>query len=236
MVDLFIAYESNSRKAISQIEEGWKDLGPEETAFWNCENARKGGRVLFFVGGKLNAFVGHATYTSNWTIGRSGPWKGEEVIYSTQAKQFSEFVSAAEVKAQTGLTIPKDAMQVPSHLAVNVWKSVRGLPSTSVDKRMEGMTTESKSRYRDPALRSAALAQADGRCVGCKRNYRRIAGGKGEKCLVVHHKKQLKDTDQPRETRVSDLAVVCANCHMMIHANRDKALTIAQLQKLLLKR
>ena len=233
MVDLFIAYESNSRKAISQIEAGWKDLGPDESVFWNCDEAHKGGRVLYFVGGKLNAFVGYATLTSNWTTGRSGLWKGEDVIYSTRVTKFSEFVSASAVKAQTGMAIPRDAMQVPNHLAVSVWKSVRGLPSTAVDKRMEGMLTESKSKFRDPALRSAALARADGRCAGCRKNYRRVAGGKGEKCLVVHHKKQLKDIDQPRETRVSDLAVVCANCHMMLHADRGKALTIAQLQKLL---
>ena len=235
MVDLFIAFESNSRKAISYIEGGWPDFGPGKIAFWNCEDAHKGGRVLFFVGGKLNAFVGYATYTSNWTRGRSGLWKGEEVIYSTQQKRFSEYVSASDVKRETGLPIPRDALQVPSHLATKVWRVARGLPSTAVDKRMEGMVTESKSKYRDPALRSAALALADGRCAGCEKNFRRVAGGKGEKCLVVHHKKQLKDTDQPVETRVSDLAVVCANCHMIIHGNRDKALTIAQLRKLLNK-
>jgi predicted HNH restriction endonuclease len=49
--------------------------------------------------------------------------------------------------------------------------------------------------------------------------------------LVVHHKQQLKDTDQPRETKLSDLAVVCANCHMMIHADPDQALSILQLQR-----
>ena len=232
MVDLFIAYESNSRKAISHIEEGWPFLGPEEMAFWNCVDAHKGGRVLFFVGGKMNAFVGSATYTSNWTTGRSGLWKGKDLIRHTRVKIFSEYVSALDVKRETGLAIPRDAMQVPSHLAARVWRVARGLPSTAVDKRMEGMVTESKSKYRDPALRSAALALADGRCAGCEKNYRRVAGGKGEKCLVVHHKKQLKDTDQPVETRVSDLAVVCANCHMLIHTNRDKALTIAQLRKL----
>lgn len=232
MVDLFIAYESNSRKAISHIEEGWPNLGPEEMAFWSCDEAHKGGRVLFFVGGKMNAFVGSATYTSNWTMGRSGLWKGEDMIRNTRVKIFSEYVSAFDVKRETGLAIPRDAMQVPSHLAAGVWRVARGLPSTAVDKRMEGMVTESKSKYRDPALRSAALALADGRCAGCEKNYRRFAGGKGEKCLVVHHKKQLRDTDQPVETRVSDLAVVCANCHMLIHANRDKALTIAQLRKL----
>lgn len=235
MVDLFIAYESNSRKAISQIEEGWPDLGPDETAFWSCDDAHKGGRVLYFVGGKLNAFVGYGTYASNWTTGRSGLWKGEEVIYRTQTKRFSEYVSASDVKRETGLPIPRDAFQVPNHLAVKVWRTVRGLPSKAVDKRMEGMVTESRSKYRDPALRSAALALANGKCTGCEKNYRRVAGGKGEKCLVVHHKKQLKDTDQPVETRVSDLAVVCANCHMIIHGNRDKALTIAQLRKLLNK-
>lgn len=233
MVDLFIAYESNSRKAISQIEKGWPDLGPYETAFSNCADAHKGGRVLYFVGGKLNSFVGYATYTSNWTTGRSGPWRGEQFIYSSQQKRFSEYVSAFDVKRETGLAIPRDALQVPSHIAAKVWRVARGLPSTAVDKRMEGMVTESKSKYRDPALRSAALAIADGRCAGCEKNFRRIAGGKGEKCLVVHHKKQLKDSDQPVETRVSDLAVVCANCHMMIHADRDKALTLAQLRKLL---
>lgn len=215
------------------MEAGWPDLGPEEVAFWNCDNAHKGARVLYFVGGKLNAFIGHGTYTSDWVLGRTGLWKNEYLIYSTPMIRFSEFVSAADVKKQTGLSFPRDAMQVPNHLASNVWRVVRGLPATSVDRRMEGMVTESKSRFRDPALRSAALAQADGRCAGCGKNYRRVAGGKGEKCLVVHHKKQLKDTDQPVETRVDDLAVVCANCHMMIHADRDKALTIAQLRKLL---
>lgn len=233
MVDLFISFESNSRKAISQMEAGWPALGPDEIAFWHCDEAHKDARVLYFVGGKLNAFIGHATYTSNWLVGRSGEWKGEDLIRISSIKRFSEFVSAADVKRQTGLPIPMDAMQVPDHLASNVWRAVRGLPSTSVDRRMEGMITESRSKYRDPALRSAALAQADGRCAGCGKNFRRVAGGKGEKCLVVHHKKQLKDTDQPVETRLTDLAVVCANCHMMIHADRDKALSISQLKKLL---
>jgi hypothetical protein len=232
MVDLFIAYESNSRKAISEIEGGYREVGPEKVAFWNSEDAHNGGKILFFVGGKLNAFVGSGTYASDWKVGRSGLWKGKRFIWTSEIKPFTEYVSASDMKKETGLAIPSKPFQVASHLASHVWKAARGLPSSAVDKRMEGMVTESKSKYRDPALRSAALALADGRCAGCEKNYRRVAGGKGEKCLVVHHKKQLKDTDQPVETRVSDLAVVCANCHMLIHANRDKALTIAQLRKL----
>ena len=233
MVDLYISYESNSRKAISEIEGGYRDVGPEKVAFKASEDAHNGGRILFFVGGKLNAFVGSGTFTSDWKVGRSGHWKGERFIWTSEIKLFTEYVSASDVKKETGLAIPREPLQVPTYLAPQVWKAARGLPSTAVDKRLEGMVTESKSKYRDPALRSAALALADGRCAGCEKNYRQVAGGKGEKCLVVHHKKQLKDTDQPVETRVSDLAVVCANCHMMIHSNRGRALTLVQLQKLL---
>jgi 5-methylcytosine-specific restriction protein A len=91
--------------------------------------------------------------------------------------------------------------------------------------------TESRSRSRNAGLRLAALQRAGGVCEGCGVNFAKRHGGLGSKCLVVHHKKQLKDTDQPVETKLSDLAVVCANCHMMIHVNRDKALTLSQLKK-----
>jgi 5-methylcytosine-specific restriction protein A len=67
-------------------------------------------------------------------------------------------------------------------------------------------------------------------------NFGKKHDGLGKHCLVVHHKKQLKDTDQPRETKLSELATVCANCHMMIHSNRMKALTLAQLKKKLGRR
>lgn len=231
MVDLFIAFESSSRKALSQIEAKWPDLGPEKTAFWSCEEAHKGGRVLYYVGGKLDVFVGHSTYVTNWSIGRSGSWKGAELIRHGRVTRFIEFVSGAEVQRETGFKAPRDAGQVPSNLATAVWRAAKGLPSTAVEKRLEGMMTESKSKFRDPALRSAALALAKGRCAICDKNFAKVAGGLGLKSLVVHHKKQLKDTDQPIETRVTDLAVVCANHHMMIHANREKALTLGQLRK-----
>lgn len=231
MPDLFIAYEGNSRRAIAQIEAGWPDLGPYETAFHNCDEAKKGARVLLFVGGKLNVFVGSARYVSNWEVGRTGQWKGSDVIWFSPIKNFAEYVSASEMKRLTGLAIPKGALQVPSSIASNVWRTAHGLPVTSIDRRLEGMITESRSRYRNPELRSAALARANGKCEACGKNYRRMAGGLGEKCLVVHHKKQLKDSDQIVETRLTDLAVLCANCHMMIHADRDNALSLSQLRK-----
>jgi len=51
--------------------------------------------------------------------------------------------------------------------------------------------------------------------------------------LQVHHKKQLGWKSTPKLTKSSDLAVVCANCHMLIHMNPKKALSIDKLRVML---
>ena len=107
----------------------------------------------------------------------------------------------------------------------------RGKPLSQTDRVVEGILTESRSRSRNAGLRQAALQRSGGRCEGCGVNFEKKAGGLGKHCLVVHHKKQLKDIDQPVETKLSELAVVCANCHMMIHSNKNKALSLNQLKK-----
>jgi 5-methylcytosine-specific restriction protein A len=131
----------------------------------------------------------------------------------------------------TGFPIPRGCGVVPEKVANQVWKAARGLPLIGVERAMEGATTEARSKYRNPQLRQAALQLANGACAACGIRDSEIHPQLGRHALVVHHKKQLKDSDQPRETKISDLAVVCANCHMMIHQDPAKALTIAQMRK-----
>lgn len=52
---------------------------------------------------------------------------------------------------------------------------------------------------------------------GCGFDFSRVYGALGSGYAQVHHLAPLsqRKTDQP--TRLSDLAVVCANCHVMIH-------------------
>lgn len=77
------------------------------------------------------------------------------------------------------------------------------------------------------------MQRAGGVCAGCLLNVGKKYGGLGKHFLVVNHKNQLKDTDQPRETKLSELIVVCANGQMMVHSNRNKALSLKQLKNLL---
>ena len=136
----------------------------------------------------------------------------------------------------TGFKVPRTGKVVDEKFVKNLWRVARGKPLSDVDRAVEGILTESRSRSRNNGLRQAAIQRSGGCCEGCNVNFKKKAGGLGKHCLVVHHKKQLKDMDQPTETKLSELAVVCANCHMIIHSNKNKALSLNQLRKRLQRR
>ncbi len=230
---LLIAYEPDTRRLLRAIELGWDDSHPDDAAFYLPDEARNGDRVLYFVGGKFQYYFGYATVTSNWRLATSGPWKGDQYIRTTWMRTLPDPIPGQDVEAATGFGVPRRECSVPADLEKAVWRAARGKKLIQVERAMEGATTEARSKYRNAKLRESALQQARGVCEGCGVNYWKKSGGLGRHCLVVHHKKQMKDTDQPRETKLSELAVLCGNCHLMVHSNPAKALTIAQLRRIL---
>ncbi len=99
-------------------------------------------------------------------------------------------------------------------------------PDTEV-AAMEGMErlTLVRHRKREQMLRRAKIANAkalgNGRLIcevqGCGFDFEAIYGEKGRDYAQVHHLQPLGDRTNPSLTKLSDLAVVCANCHAMIH-------------------
>jgi predicted HNH restriction endonuclease len=80
-------------------------------------------------------------------------------------------------------------------------------------------TREHKLRKRKIAV---ALQENDGRIVcevpRCGFDFHRRYGELGVGFAEVHHKKPLSDAPiRGRKVSMSDLAIVCANCHRMIH-------------------
>jgi predicted Mrr-cat superfamily restriction endonuclease len=76
-------------------------------------------------------------------------------------------------------------------------------------------------------LREAKIAQALGaghgrlRCEvpGCGFDFEDQYGELGRGYIHVHHRDQLRGTNGKRIRKIQDLAIVCANCHAMIHRN-----------------
>ncbi len=100
---------------------------------------------------------------------------------------------------------------------------------------MENTVTEVRAyvRTRDRSLRERALSDSGGICAACRIDFGAMLDGLGRRVLQVHHRRQLAASDTPRLTKLSDLAVVCANCHSLIHSNPSRAIAVKALRRML---
>lgn len=224
-----IAFDSNSRIALGQLDE-WPDTPPAEAAFWLPDETSAGDTVVYFVGGRYQQYVGIGRIITGWRRASRGPWAGEWYVTTNKPRQLHPHRPAAEVEAATGIRTPRDCQAPDDVSGRRLVSFLRGQPLDQHATAVEGAFTEARSRRRNQALRKKALLAANGVCATCGVDNKAVLGGSGQRCLVVHHTKQLRDLDQPAETRLSDLAVVCANCHLLIHANPAKALRVSELR------
>ena len=59
-------------------------------------------------------------------------------------------------------------------------------------------------------------------CEVCRFDFsQRYPRSLGEGFIEVHHILPLSDSDFPRQTKMSDLLLVCSNCHRMIHRTKS---------------
>ncbi len=73
------------------------------------------------------------------------------------------------------------------------------------------------------------------KCACCRFDFSDTYGEVGEGFIEAHHIKPVSTLDiEGEETRVEDLALVCSNCHRMLHRKRPW-LTMDQLGQLLQK-
>lgn len=100
---------------------------------------------------------------------------------------------------------------------------------------VEGLLREQTGyvRSRDRRLRNQALKRAQGVCEVCEVDFSKLLNGRGVRALQVHHRNQLASNDLPVITKLTDLAVVCANCHALIHMDVKQAMPVEELKKLL---
>jgi 5-methylcytosine-specific restriction protein A len=99
------------------------------------------------------------------------------------------------------------------------------------------LTRVHMSRERNRALvekkKAAAIAQT-GRlaCEVCSFDFGVRYAERGRGFIEVHHLRPLHTLEDGHKTKLGDLALVCANCHRMIHSSRPW-LSIQELRSLL---
>ncbi len=94
-----------------------------------------------------------------------------------------------------------------------------------------------RHRSRERTLRDAklgfAIERGPLRCEvpGCGFDFAAKYGPLGEGYAQVHHRTPLSSSDTVVETTLSDLAIVCANCHAMIHLGGESRALDSLIQR-----
>ena len=83
---------------------------------------------------------------------------------------------------------------------------------------------------RDPRLRDAAIAVHGLDCMACGFNFERRYGAIGQGFVEVHHVVPLAQRGKSDTDPKTDLIVLCANCHRMVHRNRNVCLSLEELK------
>lgn len=212
--------------------------GSDETGWWHewglPDDTRPGDVGVMFAGGRRRCYLGIETIASRWKKYRSGPLKGESYV-DCNWTMFKVPVPAAAVDEALGLPAPTDATRLDDHVGDELVAFLRRYQRPLGDpvEAIEGIMTESRrrSRSRNTKLRAAKLAASRGVCEACGVRYRNVSGIAGTRVLTVHHRHQLSAYDTPRTTSIDHLAVLCANCHMLVHADPHKALPVEELAR-----
>ncbi|NCI15617.1 HNH endonuclease [Cronobacter muytjensii] len=87
------------------------------------------------------------------------------------------------------------------------------------------MTKLHQSRERDPKIikqKKEQILNVTGKlkCEICSMDFEETYGELGRGFAECHHKNPLSLRDKNEETALSDLAIVCSNCHRMLHRKR----------------
>ena len=101
------------------------------------------------------------------------------------------------------------------------------------EARTEGGTKVfvSYKRERDPELRKMALDIHGYSCMACSFNFEQVYGTIGKGFIEVHHSVPLSQAGERKTNPETDLIVLCANCHQMVHRQEGICLSLDELKK-----
>jgi 5-methylcytosine-specific restriction enzyme A len=159
------------------------------------------------------------------TTGTKGMTRGSKL----DAIVFDEFWSQSSLLSSTAAAIRANIENLdPTEAAVE---------DSDIEEALEGRILTRTHRIRERSKRLVAkkkreALQRDRRlaCEVCDFDFSATYGARGDGYIECHHIVPLHDLRPGTRTKVDDLALLCSNCHRMIHV-RSPWLSLAQLRR-----
>lgn len=151
------------------------------------------------------------------------PWP-----HQVPVKWVPDFPEVAILLGAEQLTVKElsaDKLKLLEKAVVDVAKATKQIEALEG----EAYLAEARFRSRNRALIQAKKANSDYCCEVCKLNFEETYGVIGRGYILAHHVKAL--ASGPSKTTLDDIALVCANCHAMIH-RKNPSISIEGLRRL----
>ena len=159
-----------------------------------------------------------------------------DLLVATNKNEFEKHLK--ELKKGTGgvaLKIEQLLTDMEFKVVDDGWKPplLGGFPEGKKDERVH------KTRERRPEVIISAknsFLEKHGKlyCIVCGFDFEKVYGKRGQGYIEAHHTIPVSEMEEGHETRPEDIALVCANCHRILHRTRPW-LKMDELKKLLKK-
>ena len=116
----------------------------------------------------------------------------------------------------------------------NLSKVEKSFPEGNIIERIH-LKRERNSKVVEIAKREFKQKHGKLFCIVCKFDFKEQYGDIGEDFIEGHHTKPISEMKPDEETKPEDIAMVCSNCHRMLHRKRPW-LSMNELSDLLDKR
>lgn len=176
---------------------------------------------------KMMNFMGlDPQYTTDGKVGLTRGNKDEKVVWN-------EYVGDP---ARLSAVVTAIRMAVDAHGSD---QELAGVDDPDITEAEEGRILTRMHRYRERSRKlveaaKAAALKKHGRlvCEACGFDFRLNYGPFADGIIDVHHTKPVHTLMDGDKTKVEDLALLCANCHRVVHSSR-RWLTVEQVRDLI---
>lgn len=175
---------------------------------------------------KLNNFQRwDPSYTNNGRTGLAKGNKDEQLVwleFANDPERLAEVVAAINANVQT---IPASPIDLSAADDPGFFEAEEGKVLTRVH-RVRERDKKIVKRKKEEALKQHGALQ----CEACDFNFSQTYGADVEGVIDVHHTKPLHTLQPGDKTKLADLALLCANCHRVVHSQR-KWLSVAEVKE-----
>jgi 5-methylcytosine-specific restriction protein A len=150
--------------------------------------------------------------------------KDEEVVWDLYVNKRTELSKLAE------------------HIKQFSTSELKSIPEISEDEEgNEGQILSRVHRYRERdktlvSKKKVKFLQENLKlfCEGCGFNFENKYGERGKDCIECHHTKPVSELTVGETTKLSELVLLCSNCHRIVHRKKPW-LSITELKELINK-